>query len=109
MTPERLVEIVSRLPHRISGVLDPGLQTSSDHLALVEKSGTWTYGQLSGVIKETEPWLREAGIRAGDRVMLVCENCRAFVALLLALTNIDAWPVLVNARLSSREVDEIRD
>jgi acyl-CoA synthetase (AMP-forming)/AMP-acid ligase II len=41
--------------------------------------------------------------------MLVCENCRASVATLLALAGLDAWPVLVNARLSAREVDEIRD
>jgi acyl-CoA synthetase (AMP-forming)/AMP-acid ligase II len=41
--------------------------------------------------------------------MIVCENCRAFVAILLALTTLDAWPVLVNARLSAREIDEIRD
>jgi acyl-CoA synthetase (AMP-forming)/AMP-acid ligase II len=41
--------------------------------------------------------------------MIVCENCRAFVAILLALAGLDAWPVLVNARLSAREVDEIRD
>jgi acyl-CoA synthetase (AMP-forming)/AMP-acid ligase II len=41
--------------------------------------------------------------------MIVCENCRAFVAVLLAVAGLDAWPVLVNARLSAREVDEIRD
>src|SRR6202050_4950619 len=41
--------------------------------------------------------------------MLVCENCRAFVAIFLALAEMDAWPVLVNARLSPREIDLIRD
>jgi len=41
--------------------------------------------------------------------MIVCENCRAFVAILLALAALDAWPVLVNARLSAREIDQIRD
>ncbi len=41
--------------------------------------------------------------------MIVCENCRAFVAILLALARLDAWPVLVNARLSAREVDQIRE
>jgi acyl-CoA synthetase (AMP-forming)/AMP-acid ligase II len=41
--------------------------------------------------------------------MLVSENCRAFVATLLAVAGLDAWPVLVNARLSTREVDQIRD
>src|SRR5207302_8709950 len=41
--------------------------------------------------------------------MNVCDNCRAFVAILLAAASLDAWPVLVNARLSAREIDEIRD
>jgi acyl-CoA synthetase (AMP-forming)/AMP-acid ligase II len=39
--------------------------------------------------------------------MLVCENCRAFAAFLLALASLDAWPVLVNARLAPPEVDQI--
>ncbi len=39
----------------------------------------------------------------------MCENCRALVAVLLALARLDAWPVLVNPRMSAREVDEIRD
>ena len=49
------------------------------------------------------------GIRPGDRVMVVCENCRASVAIFLALGAMDAWPVLVNARLSAQEIDQIRD
>ena len=31
------------------------------------------------------------------------------MAILLAVANLDAWPVLVNAKLSAREVDEIRE
>ena len=69
----------------------------------------WTYGQLANVVAETQVWLVGLGVRPGDRVMIVCENCRAYVAVLLALAEIDAWPVLVNARLSAREVDQIRD
>ena len=41
--------------------------------------------------------------------MIVCENCRAFIAIFFALTALDAWPVLVNAHLSAREIDQIRD
>jgi acyl-CoA synthetase (AMP-forming)/AMP-acid ligase II len=41
--------------------------------------------------------------------MLVCDNCRPFIAIFLALTGMDAWPVLANARLSAREIDDIRD
>jgi long-chain acyl-CoA synthetase len=76
---------------------------------VVEASGSLTYGQLDNVVKETSLWLRGLGVRPGDRVLLVCENCRAFVAIFLALTGMDAWPVLANARLSAREIDDIRD
>src|SRR2546421_2903110 len=109
MIEDRASEILATLPARISDVVKPWAERSPDHLALVEPSGTWTYGQLAAVIARTEEWLLECGVRPGDRVMLLCENCRAFVAVLLALAGLDAWPVLVNARLSAREVDQIRD
>jgi acyl-CoA synthetase (AMP-forming)/AMP-acid ligase II len=94
---------------RICDVITPGSEHSPDHPALVEASGTWTYRQLASVVSDTQRWLFDLGVRPGDRVMIVCENCRAFVAILLALGGLDAWPVPVNSRLSSREVDQIRD
>jgi long-chain acyl-CoA synthetase len=94
---------------RISDVIKPWAESVPDHPALAEASGTWSYRQLASVVSAAQPWLLESGVRPGDRVMVVCENCRAFVAILLALAGVDAWPVLVNARLSAREVDEIRD
>lgn len=102
-------EILRNLPAKISGVLQPWAISSPDRPALIEPSGTWTYGQLYKVVAETQAWLVSLGIRPGDRVMVICENCRVYVAVLLALVEIDAWPVLVNARLSAREVDQIRD
>jgi long-chain acyl-CoA synthetase len=96
-------------PVRISDVAKPWAELAPNHSALVEASGTWTYSQLDSAIAATQSWLRDSGVRSGDRVMIVGENCREFVALLLASAAIDAWPVLVNARLSAREVDEIRD
>src|SRR5881409_275592 len=109
MIEDRASEILATLPARISDVVKPWAERSPDHPALVETSGTWTYGQLATVIARTQDWLLECGVRPGDRVMLLCENCRAFVAVLLALASLEAWPVLVNARLSAREVDQIRD
>src|SRR4029077_13182540 len=67
------------------------------------------YGQLASAVDQARIWLVASGVRPGDRVMIVCENCQACVAILFALTSLDAWPVLVNARLSAREIDEIRD
>lgn len=97
------------LPVRISDVVRPWAELSPDRPALIESSGAWTYGQLSSAISATQAWLCRSGIRPGDRVMIVGENCREFIASLLASAALDAWPVLVNARLSPREVDEIRD
>lgn len=96
-------------PERICDVVRPWVENSPGQPALVESSGTWTYQQLATAVSSTKQWLDELGIRPGDRVMIVIENCRAAVALLLASAAIDAWPVLVNSRLSAREVDEIRE
>src|SRR5438552_9194331 len=97
------------LPARISDVLLPWAERSPNRAALVDSGGTWTYGQLVAIIAETRRWLRARGVRPGDRVMIVGENCRALVAVILAAAALDAWPVIVNARLSSREIDQIRD
>jgi len=101
--------ILKSLPPRISDVVRPWSERQPDHPALVEASGTWTYKQLDAAIPATELWLRERGVRPGDRVMIVGENCRAFVAVFLALGSMDAWPVVVNPRLSQREVDQIQN
>jgi long-chain acyl-CoA synthetase len=109
MTQSSASELRMNLPTRISDVINPWVENSPNRIALVETSGTWTYRQLALIVAGSQTWLRDSGVRSGDRVMIVCENCRSFVAIVLALAGLDAWPVLVNARLSAREVDEIRD
>ena len=109
MIEDQESETLKNLPTRICDVLKPSAERSPDHPALVEASGVWTYKQLAAAVTGTQAWLIELGIRPGDRVLVVCENCRAVVAILLALAGLDAWPVLVNAHLSAREIDEIRE
>src|ERR1700722_12515843 len=109
MTDDRAAELVATLPGRISEVIKPWAARSPEKLALVEASGSWSYHQLVSAVVDTRRWLLASGVRPGDRVMLVGENCRALVAILLALGEADAWPVLLNARLSASEVDNIRD
>jgi long-chain acyl-CoA synthetase len=94
-------------PTRINDVVELWADRSPNHIALVESSGTFTYRELSSAIASTKAWLQRLGVRSGDRVMIIGENSRAFITLLFAVAGIDAWPVLVNARLSSREIDEI--
>jgi long-chain acyl-CoA synthetase len=106
---EQASEILRTLPARVSDVVTPWAESSPDRPALVEASGTWTYRQLASAISETRSRLQKWGVRPGDRVLIVGENCREFVALLLASAGLDVWPVLVNANLSAREIDEIRE
>ncbi len=106
---DQVPEILKTLPARIGDIVKPWAAHSPGHPALVETSGVWTYGEFEAAIDEAQRWLESLGVRPGDRVMLVCDNCRAFVAILLAITNLDAWPVLVSARLSAREIDQIQE
>ncbi len=108
-THDDLSEVPLNLFQHISDVIKPWAKGSPDRQALVETAGAWTYRQLASAVAEVKTWLADLGVRPGDRVVIVCENCRAFVAIFLALSELDAWPVLVNARLSAREVDQIRD
>lgn len=102
-------DVPARLSDRICDPVLRWAELSPNQQALVETSGSWSYRELASAIESTREWLRWRGVRPGDRVILVCENCRAFVAFLLALASFDAWAALVNARLSAREVDEIRE
>lgn len=108
-TLNSVTEILASLPPRCGDAVRRWAESSPDRVALAEVSGTWTYRQLSCAVSEAEDFLLASGVRPGDRVMLVCENCRSFVAILLASSNVDALPVPVHARLSAREVDEIRE
>ena len=94
---------------RISDVVKPWADRLPDHKAIVDPNGSWSYRELGAVISQTADWLRASGVRAGDRVMIVGENCREFAAVLLAVASLDAWPVPVNPRLSGREIDAVRD
>jgi long-chain acyl-CoA synthetase len=102
-------DLLSSIPERTCDVIARWSELSPDRPALVETSGTWTYRELASAVSDTQHWLVDLGVRPGDRVMVICENCRALVAIFLGLARVDAWPVLVNARQSAREVDEIRE
>src|SRR4029077_7332639 len=102
-------KILAELPDRISDVIRPFARQSPDHPALVQGQVTWTYGDLAAIVARTAITLTDYGVRAGDRVMIVSENSLALAAILLAISVVDAWSVVVNPRLSEREIDLIRD
>jgi malonyl-CoA/methylmalonyl-CoA synthetase len=60
-----------------------------------------TLGRLAGALERE---LRDDGVRRGDRVLVVAENCPEHVALLIACSRVGAWSCGVNARMAPGEV-----
>jgi long-chain acyl-CoA synthetase len=103
------VDILQALPNRIHEVIDRHVRETPDRLALAEDVAAFSYRDLDSAITETAQTLRALGVRAGDRMIIVSENCIALACLLFAASRIDAWAIAVNPRLSPRELDQIRD
>ncbi|MGA7452513.1 MAG: AMP-binding protein [Rhodoplanes sp.] len=108
-TADDTERVIAGLPQRISHIIRPWAAQAPDRPALIESGVALSYGQLTDVIAAASECLRRWGVRPGDRVMIVNENCLALAALVFAAAEIDAWAVIVNARLSAREIDQIRD
>lgn len=104
-----LSEITVGLPSRLHQVADGHLAQSPDRLALIEDGASWTYRALDRSVIQIATMLGSLGVRAGDRMIIVSENCIALAALLLAASRIDAWAVVANPKLSARELDQIRE
>ena len=83
-----------------------GLRAGSPVLHEGERS--WTWGDLDRARQSFAEGLAGLGVRAGDRLMIVGENCASMVALFFAAATLDAWMVNVNARMSEREIELIR-
>jgi long-chain acyl-CoA synthetase len=101
--------MLARLPERFSHVIRQHAIERPDRPALTDGATTWTYGELSAIVADLADRLLQYGIRPGDRVLIVSENSLSLAALVLAASELDAWAVVVNPRLSAREIDQIRD
>src|SRR6266536_5339292 len=97
------------LPRRIHDVMARQVAKAPDRIALVEDGASWSYRDLDQRVSEIAAVLSSLGVRAGDRMVIVSENCIALAALLLATSRLDAWAIVANPRLSPRELDQIRD
>jgi acyl-CoA synthetase (AMP-forming)/AMP-acid ligase II len=104
-----VAQLLPTLPDRIGAIPRRWSVRAPNAPALHDGRCLWTYAELTAAVDDTAVLLRQLGVRAGDRLLVIGENCVAQVALTFAAADIDAWIVHVNGRLSAREVDEIRD
>lgn len=98
----------SSTPRRIHEAIAPWVQRQPGHLAVQDAQHRLSYEQLWVVSDALAQRLQQAGVRAGDRLLVVGENCVAACALFVAASKLDAWVSIVNARLSEREIAQFK-
>lgn len=92
---------------RIHELLD---RSAPDRVAIQDHDGReYSYADLIRLVGEMAGLLRDHGVRPGDRVMVVSENCVTFITAILALSRLDAWALLVNARLTEAEIARLAE
>ncbi len=94
---------------RIGDLVRRGAVRFAGRPAVFDGPLRWTYRDLLGAIEGARVALAGLGVGPGDRVLVVQENCAETIALLFAASELDAWPVIVSARLAAHEVDRILD
>ena len=70
-----LDEIAVGLPRRIHEVTARQVAKARDRIALVEDGASWSYRDLDQRVGEIATVLSSLGIRPGDRMIIVSENC----------------------------------
>jgi long-chain acyl-CoA synthetase len=96
------------MPRRLEEIPAHWARSRPDAAVLHEGSRSWSWRELDTGRQALADQLAKRGVRPGDRVMIVGENCAAMVALFFAVATLDAWIVNVNARMSKREIELIR-
>ena len=100
------METLKQPPRRVHDLMGPWLTARPHAMALRDAIVSLSYVGLANESDVMAARLAHAGVRPGDRVLLVGENCVALCVLFLALSKLDAWGSIVNARLSAREIDQ---
>ena len=93
-------------PARIHELLRDWVDRQPEAPAVRDDVVALNYAELSHHSVAMAERLARAGVGAGDRVLLVGENCVALCVLILAISRLDAWSSTVNARLSKREITQ---
>ena len=92
-------------PTRFHQLMEPWVADCPDAPAQRDAHAAPSYRALHDASVASEVYLKSLGVRPGDRLLVVGENCAALCVLVLAASRMEAWVVVANARLSEREID----
>ena len=97
------------MPARISDLPFRWAEKTPGRIALETDAARVTWAEMAAAIDRAATLLQAHGVRPGDRVMVANENGIAAAILLFAISRLDAWASMVNARMSTREITTMRD
>ncbi len=80
-----------------------------ERIAATDPFATFSFAEFQAAVEGLATDFEGRGVKAGDRVLIVMENCLAGAAAMLSAARLGAWAVPLNARLTAREIDAIRD
>ncbi|MEX0285404.1 MAG: AMP-binding protein, partial [Paracoccaceae bacterium] len=90
--------------------IDQQIAERPDALAILDSVGTeWCYADLDRAIADVETVLTGQGLKRGQRVLLLAENCAAAVAVLFACSRQGVAVIPVNARQTAAEVERVKN
>lgn len=90
---------------RIHDWFDRRLEQEPQRVFLETLDGPLSFADLGVWVAQLELELRGQGVRPGDRVLVIAENCPQHVALIMACSRVGAWSCNVNARMAEGEID----
>ena len=76
-------------------------------VALIDNDTSVTYRELNQRINKLSNYLLSTGVKEGERVAVLLDNCRQFIELFFAVSKIGAIFVPLNYRLVGREIEYI--
>ncbi len=101
-TPQTLAHLT-----RIDSIPRRGAVLWPDATAMVQGDLRLTFSEWEAAVSAAAAELARLGLRPGDRFLILAENGIAVAVLAHAAARARAWPVILNARLSGREVATI--
>lgn len=93
---------------RVHDYVQLAAEAAPDRLAIIADDGRrLSWGALWAAIADARTCLKDQGVKPGDRVVLVLENCPEIVAFFFAASMLEASAVAVNARMTSAELERL--
>ena len=93
----------------LSSIIDRGALNFAKKIALIQDGNHYTYERLKSATEQVAFYLREKGIRQGDRIAIYMPNCPEWVAVYYGIIRLGAVAVCISSAYKKKEVEHLLD